>query len=229
MRRFELFATGLAVMAVLIILGVWAGVRAASDPPEMPYVGLAELVSLDMAREQCEGEVQILQEYGRTIYAVTCDDAKMRMTYTPSLVGDPHAGYAAYADVLSPHITIWYSMWTYESPAQAAEARLRWENRVRYDHDPASYQVTSETDGFVATAKEKVFGLPYWKCVLQKDNRVAVIEVEAMTVPLTSEDIEQFRGKKPENLNLQPEDEMAARALFEKASQVIEERFFGVK
>lgn len=229
MKRFGLFVTVLAVIAVSLILGMWADVQAVSDPLEISYVSLAELVSLDRVREQCEGEIQTIQEYNRTIYAVTCDDVNMRMTYTPSLVGDPRAGYVAYADVLSPHITIWYSMWTYDSPAQAAEAKLHWENQVRYYHDPASYHVIPESNGFVATAKGKVFGLPYWKRVLQKDNRVAVIEVEAMPAPLTAEDIEQFQGKKPEDLNLQPEDEAAAKAFFEKASQVIEERFFGVK
>ncbi len=229
MKRSRLFATILAVTTVSLILGASAGVQVASDPSEMPYVGFAELVSPARVSEGCEGEIQIIQEYGRTIYAVTCDDAKMRMTYTSSLVGDPHAGYAAYADALSPHVTIWYSMWTYDSPAQAAMAKLRWENHVRYYHDPASYHVIPEPDGFVATAKEKVFGLPYWKRVVQKGNRLAIIQVEAMPVPLTLEDVEQFQGKKPDDLNLQPEDEAAAKALFEKASRVIEERFFEAK
>lgn len=229
MKRFRLFATILAVMAVSLILSAYVGVQAVPDPPETPYVGLAELVSPARVREQCEGEIQFIQEYGRTICAVTCNDAKMRMTYTPSLVGDPHAGYAAYADALSPHVTIWYSMWIYDSPAQAAMAKLRWENLVRYYLDPASYHVIPEPDGFVATAKEKVFGLPYWKRAMQKGSRLAVMEVEAMAAPLTLEDVKQFQGKKPDDLNLQPEDEAAAKALFEKASHVIEERFFEAK
>ena len=203
--------------------------QAVSDPHKMPYLGLAELVPQDKVRERCEGEIRIIQEYGKTIYAVTCDDAQIRVSYTSSLVGDPHAGYAAYADVLSPHVTIWYSMWLYDNPAQVAMAKLHWENLVRYYLDPASYHVIPEPDGFVATAKEKEFGLPYWKRVIQKGNRLAVIEVEAMPAPLTLEDIKQFPGKKPGDLTLQPEGEAAAKALFEKASRVIGERFFEAK
>jgi hypothetical protein len=224
MKYFGLFATILAIVAMSLILSTYISGQAVSDPLEMPYVGLAELVPPDKVRERCEGEIRIIQEYGKTIYAVTCDDAQIRMSYTSSLVGDPHAGYAAYADVLSPPVTIWYSMWLYDNPAQAAMAKLRWENLVRYYLDPASYHVIPESDGFVATAKEKEFGLPYWKRVTQKGNRLAVIEVEAMPAPLTFEDIKQFPGKK-----LQPEDEAAAKALFEKASRVIEKRFFEAK
>ena len=229
MKRFRLFATILVVTAVLLILSAYTGLQATSDPPETPYVSLAELVSPTRVTEQCEGEIQIIEEYDKTICTVTCDDVKMRMTYTPSLVGDPRAGYAAYTDALSPHVTIWYSMWIYDSPAQAAMAKLHWENQVRYYHDSASYHVIPEPDGFVATAKEKVFGLPYWKRVTQKGCRLAVIEVEAMAAPLTLEDVEQLQGKKPDDLNLQPEDEAAAKALFEKASRMIEERFFEAK
>jgi|GEM_PF-2149726 len=229
MKHFGLFSTILALVTVSLILSAYIKGQAVSDPLKVPYVGLAELVPMDKVRERCEGEIQIGQEYGKLLYAVTCDDAKIRMTYTSSLVGNPHAGYAAYGDVLSPHVTIWYSMWIYDNPTQAAMAKLNWQNLVRHYLDPASYHVIPEPYGFVATAKEMGFGLPYWKRVIQKGSRLAVIEVEAMPAPLTFEDVKQFQGKEPGDLALQPEDETAAKALFEKASQVIEERFFEAK
>jgi hypothetical protein len=230
MGRFKLFTIILAAMAILLISNSSAGIhRAASDTPETPYIGLEQLVSLDRLRQWCEGEIHPIQEYERTFYVVTCDDAKIRITYTPSLVGHPRSGYAAYADSLSPHVIIWYSMWIYDNSAQATIAKLRWKYHIPYYLDPASYKIMPEPNGFFVTAKGEIFGLPYWKRIIQEGNRLAIIHVEAMPALLTPKDVEQLKGRKLSDLNLKPEDEAAAKELFEKASRLIKRHFFEAK
>lgn len=72
---------------------------------------------------------------------------------------------------------------------------------------------------------EDVFGLLGWERVVQKGNRLAVIKVEAPPPASTLEDVKQWRGQEPADLNLQPEDEEATKAFFENVSRSIEQSF----
>jgi hypothetical protein len=237
----------IVLMAGLLILGTHLGIQAHSDPaPSRPtFVHLEDLADSPSMRnrEICEGEAKAFQEYGETGWDVRCNAStgSLRLVYRSSLVGQPRSGYGAYADLAFPHRIIRYSLWVYDKPSEAAEARLRWQKIVAGDAYNKPYKVDEQPSAFLVKAKDE-FGFPSWARVAQEGNRLAVVKVKALAPRPTLEELEQsieqemekYKTTKEEAAkafwetflkDLQPENEEATRVFFEDVSRSIEQNF----
>ena len=239
----------IVLIAGLLILDTHLGIQAHSDPvPSHPtFVHLEDLADSPSMRnrEICEGEAKAFQKYGETGWDVRCNAStgSLRLVYRSSLVGQPRSGYAAYADLAFPRRIIRYSLWVYDKPSEAAEARLRWQKIVVGDAYK-SYKVDEQPSVFLVKAKDE-FGFPSWAWMAQEGNRLAVVEVEALAPRLTLEEVkrieqeieqemEKYKTTKEEAAkafsetflkNLQPDNEEATRVFFEDVSRSIEQNF----
>ena len=180
------FGTALAVQA-----------RANSTTPPLDFIHLEELVPPDNIRMRCEGEVKAIQNQvglqEKITWSVTCDDVHLRLTSTPVLVGQPHRGYAAYADLVSPRRAIYYSLWVYDEPSQAATAMSQWRKHFQtLAHD--SYYVTDRPGAFSVKGEDEL-GLPWWGRVVHAGNHLVVVKVNGLPLPLTPEDVKYWQRR----------------------------------
>jgi hypothetical protein len=172
---------------------------------------------------QCAGTLQRSEaQLGQQAnWSVTCDAAKLRLTFISSLVGQPRTGYAAHANLVSPRRTFEYSEWIYDQPALITAVMEQWSNYLQADHK-GSTNVTRQTNALDASGRGE-FGMPWWGRVAQKGNRLVVIKVSALpsvtNPPSSASEMEQWLK------NLKPEDASAAHAFFQKAAQDIERKF----
>jgi len=228
MRNLKFFIV-FVVLALMSLLGARQAAQAASDSTTPYYTSIEGLMPQGSITMQCEGEVREIQNtitgLEKTTQSVACDGVHLRLTFTPSLVGHPSKGYAAYAELVSPRGALSYSLWTYADPSQATVAGQQWRTNFRALAQ-GNYDVTEQSDTFVMKGKDEL-GLPWWGRVAQNGNRLVVIKVSALprvsSPPASAADMEQWIT------NLKPENEATTQTFFEETSRSIEDKFFGTR
>ena len=227
---FQKKAIGLAFSILVGILLIVGGHRALANSDFSLDADLSNgFTTQHQVEEGCAGPLHRAQihirptdspEYG---WQVNCNKAKTTLTYPESLVGTPTEGYAGFAILRHPRVSVHYSLWAYATPKDASAALTRWSKSWRdgtaQSPEVSYYQVLNSTDSIELTIRDN-WGLPEWKRAILKGNKVLTVDIYALPVKMPAAYLIRLlrAGHK-----FQPADEKSARLFVDEMLHHLEE------